>query len=164
MVRFWISYCWFKRLVASHFTSPRPEVVRHRLVRDVFTDPSSDFASRAKMNAAPDAGKPHFDGGVGEALIRRRYAGQSRRTQCEGCLVTQKQRQHAHGRASNGGMGRDVFRMIRRGDQRSPQGVRFGGGVAIGIGQPNRVERTPETVMVLGVETGNHSVARREVD
>jgi hypothetical protein len=55
--------------------SPRQKAVRYRLVRDGFTHRASDFASRAEMNAAPDAGKPHFDGGVGEALIRRRHAG-----------------------------------------------------------------------------------------
>ena len=56
------------------------EVVCHRLVGDVFADPTSGFASRAEVNAAPGAGKTYFDGGVGEALIRRRYARQSRRT------------------------------------------------------------------------------------
>ena len=104
----------------SNWRSSRQEVIHYRLVRDGFTDPASDFASRAEMNAAPDAGKPYFDGGVGEPLIRRCHAGQGGRTHREGRLVTQKQRQHAHGRASDGGMSRDVFRMIRRGDQRSP--------------------------------------------
>src|SRR4029453_9863513 len=70
--------------------SPRQKVVRSRLVRDGFTDRASDFASRAEMNAAPDAGKPHFDGGVGEALIGHRHARQGGRTQREGRLVTQK--------------------------------------------------------------------------
>ena len=43
--------------------------------------------------------------------------------------------------------------MIRRGDQRCPQRVGCGGRIAIGVGQANRVERTPEAVMVLGVES-----------
>ena len=62
---------------AGRLRSLRQEVVRYRLVRDGFTDCASHFASRPEMNAAPDAGKPHFDGGVGEALIRCRYAGQA---------------------------------------------------------------------------------------
>ena len=84
----------FCKLVEEPFNnsrSTRQKVVRYRLVRDGFTHRASDFASRAEMNAAPDAGKPHFDGGVGEALIRHRHAGQGGRTQREGRLVTQKQ-------------------------------------------------------------------------
>jgi hypothetical protein len=55
-------------------------------------------------------------------LIRHRHAAQGGRTHREGRLVAQKQRQHAHGRASDGGIGRDVLRMIRRGSAKSMKG------------------------------------------
>jgi predicted amidohydrolase len=78
-------------------------------------------------------------------LIGHGHAGQGGRTNREGRLVIQKQRQHAHGRTSDVDWVEMYFRMIRRGDQRSPQRIRFGRWIAIGIGQPNRAcDRKPE--------------------
>ena len=55
-----------------------------------------------------------------------------------------------------------VFRMHRRRADRLPGGVPFGGRIVVEIAVANGSDRTPELVLILGVEHGNKRIGSRD--
>src|SRR5687767_1456256 len=62
-------------------------------------------------------------GGGTEARVVARHAGCRLRREREFGVVTEERRQYCRRRSAERGMARWIFRMVRRGDQRSPGGI-----------------------------------------